>query len=91
MIAFLCEKLHIIVCVERLNILSVSHLHTLYLRRLVELLTTTQLLDDAGLVKFTFELLNRALNVLAFLYRYYNHRIHLLFSYSLPIYGTPSG
>ena len=77
-------------CVERLYVFSMRHFHTLYLRRLVELLTTTQLLDDACLVEFAFEFLNRALNVLAFFHRYYDHCIHLLFSCSLPIYEIPS-
>ena len=83
-------KLHIIVCVKRLYILRMRHFHTLYLWGLVELLTPTQLFDDTSLVEFAFEFLNRALNVLAFFYGYYDHCIHLLFSYSLPIYEIPS-
>ena len=40
---------------------------------LVELLTTTEFLNDASLLVLTLEFLQRALDVLAFLNRYYDH------------------
>ena len=46
---------------------------TLQDRRLVKLLTTAQLFHDARLLEFTLELLESPFDVLAFLYRYYNH------------------
>ncbi len=61
-----------------LNVNGVLHLNTLQLAGFVKLLTTTELLDDASLVEFAFELLNGAFDILAFFYRYYDHCIHLL-------------
>ena len=69
----LTERLDLVVNVQLLYVLSVSHLHTFDLARSLELLATTQLFDDARLIEFTFEFLNRSLDVLAFLYRYDDH------------------
>ena len=55
---------------QLLYVLGVSHLHSFDLAWCLELLATTQFFDDAGLIEFTFEFLNRTLDILAFLYRY---------------------
>ena len=52
---------------------SVLLLKSLNHRGFVKLLTITQFFHNAGLLKFTLELLQRFLDVLAFFYRYYNH------------------
>ena len=56
-----------------LNIYSMFFGQTLQDRRLVELLATTEFLYDTSLFEFTLELLESSFDVLAFLYRYYNH------------------
>jgi len=71
-------RLHIVVSMHLLNVNSVLHLNTLQLTGFVELLTTTKFLNDTRLVEFAFEFLNRALDVLAFFYWYYDHTNHLL-------------
>lgn len=68
-------KLHVIMCVQRLYVDCMLHLQALYLAGGIELLTTTKLLDNAGLVEFTFEFLDSALNVLAFLNRDNDHSV----------------
>ena len=65
--------LHIIMGMHLLHINSVLHLNTLKLRGLIELLTSAELLNDTGLIEFTFEFLNGAFDILAFFYGYYDH------------------
>ena len=69
---------------QLLHIDGMLHLNSFEFRRLVELLTSAELLDDTGLVEFAFKLLNGAFDVLAFFYRYYDHCIHLLSKYTIP-------
>ena len=49
------------------------HLEALEYRRLVELLTCTEFLNDTSLLKLSLELLQGALDVLAVLDLYYVH------------------
>ena len=60
---------------QLLNVLGVSHLDTFDLAGSLKLLATTQLFDDTGLIEFTFELLDCALDILAFFYGYDDHCI----------------
>ena len=68
-------SLDLVVGVQLLNVLGVRHFNSFDLAWGLELLATTQLFDDAGLIEFTFEFLNRALDILAFLYGYDDHCI----------------
>lgn len=77
-------QLHIIMGMQLLHIDCVLHLNSFELRRLVELLTGTELFNDTGLVEFAFKLLNGAFDILAFFYGYYDHCIHLLSNYTIP-------
>ena len=63
---------------QLLDVDSVLFCETLQHRGLIELLTTTEFLHDASLLEFTLEFLQGALDVLAFLYGYYNHVLFLL-------------
>ena len=58
---------------QLLYVNSVLHGETLLNRRLVELLTSTELLYNTSLLKLSLKLLQSALNVLAFFYGYYDH------------------
>ncbi len=78
------DQLHIVMGMQLLHIDSMLHLNSFELRRLVELLTRTELFDDTGLVEFAFKLLNGAFDILAFFYGYYDHCIHLLSKYTVP-------
>jgi len=75
MSSFLRKRLDLVVDVQLLYVLGVSHLYSFDLARSLELLATTQFFDDTGLIEFTFELLNRTLDILAFLYWYDDHCI----------------
>ena len=66
-------ELHIVVRMQLLHIDCVHHFLTSYGAGLVELLATTKLFDDTGLVEFAFEFLNGAFDILAFFYGYYDH------------------
>lgn len=57
------------VFVRKLHVLSKSFSY----RRFVELLSASQLFNDASFFKFSLKLLQRFFNVFAFFYRYYNH------------------
>lgn len=61
------------VLLEVLNIDSMLHLLTTNLRWLIELLTTTKLLDDASLLILALELLQASFDVLSLFYWYNNH------------------
>lgn len=63
----------VLYALKLLNIDSTLHLQTVLNRGLVKLLTGTKLLNNTSLLKLTLELLQSALNVLTFFYRYYNH------------------
>lgn len=65
--------------VELLHVDGVLFGQTLYYGGLVILLTTAELLDDAGSFEFSLKLLEGALYVLAFFHGYYNHVVLLLF------------
>ena len=67
------KKCLFLVCTELLYVNGVLHLQALQDRRLVELLTTTQLFYNAGLIEFAFEFLDSALDIFAFLNRYDDH------------------
>ena len=72
------QRLHIVVGMQLLNIFRMLHFDAFDFARFVELLTTTELFDNAGFVEFAFEFFNRALDVLTFFNWYYDHCIHLL-------------
>ena len=63
----------VLYALKLLYIDSTLHLKTVLNRGLVKLLTGTELLNYTSLFKLTLELLQSALNVLTFFYRYYNH------------------
>ena len=54
---------------------GVLHLQALQDRRLVELLTTTQLFHNTCLLELSLKLLEGLLDVLAFFYWYNNHTV----------------
>lgn len=62
---------------ESLHINGVLFSNATFNRGLVKLLTGTEFLHDTSLLKLSLELLQGALNVLAFFYRYYNHFLFL--------------
>lgn len=68
-----------LVAVELLYVNGVLHLEALEDAGLVELLTTTELLGNAGLFKLSLELLERALDVFVFLNGYYDHGFVVFF------------
>jgi len=61
------------VLTQALNVYGTLHLEALNFRRLVELLTATELLHYACLLKFSLEFLEGSFDVLALFYGYYNH------------------
>jgi len=61
-----------------LNVDGTLHLLTLELRRSVKLLTTTEFLDNAGLLVLALELLQALFDVLAFLNWYNDHIVRVL-------------
>ena len=61
------------VTLQALNIYGTLHLEALYFRRLVELLTTTEFLNNTSLLEFSLKFLESSFNVFALFYRYYNH------------------
>ena len=67
------SRLQLLVLTQALNVYGTLHLEALYFRRLVELLTATELLDNAGLLKFSLEFLKGSFDVFALFYGYYNH------------------
>ena len=69
-----------------LNVDSVSHSVALSDRRLREVLTTTQLLQNARALILTLELLQGALDVLALLYRSDNHSCILFFVFNASLF-----
>jgi len=72
---FLRKKCLILVCTELLYVNGVLHLQALQDRRLVELLTTTQLFHNTCLLELSLKLLEGLLDVLAFFYWYNNHTV----------------
>ena len=67
------DRLELLVLTQALNVYGTLHLEALYFRRLVELLTTTEFLYYASLLKFSLEFLKGSFDVLALFYGYYNH------------------
>ena len=63
------------VTTKLLHIDSVLHSETLLYAGLVELLTTTEFLGNAGLFELSLELLESALNVFALFDGYYDHSV----------------
>ena len=59
-------------CAELLNVNGLHHLFAVAYRRLLKGLTAAELLDDAGLLEFTFEFLEGSFDVLAFFDLYDN-------------------
>ena len=64
---------------QLLHVDGVLPLQTLQNRRFVILLAATEFTHYAGFLKFSLKLLQRALDVLAFFYGYYNHALFLRF------------
>ena len=66
-------KILLFVGTELLYVNGVLHLQALQNRRLIKLLTTTQLFHNTSLFELSLKLLEGLLDVLAFFYRYNNH------------------
>lgn len=64
---------------ELLYVDSVFHLQTLQYRGFVILLTSTELFDNTSLLKLSFKLLQRSLDVLTIFYGYDNHFLFYFF------------
>ena len=63
----------LLVLTKALNVYGTLHLEALHFRGLVELLTTTELLHYASLLKFSLKFLEGSFDVLALFYGYYDH------------------
>lgn len=67
------EGSDVALALQLLHVNRLQHFLAALHRRLGKLLTAAQLTHDASLLKFTLQLFQRALNVLAFFYGYNDH------------------